>query len=297
MTSWPSSRRSRPAARCSKATRPTRQALWKRARRWAQQGAVIPESFGGAGFGHLGRDDRRGGQAGAGTDPFGPSVYLATEALLRSGSPAQQKSWLPRLADGSAIGCFAFAERPGQNAFESVEAKVSGESSSPGTKKLPVGDGDVASLAIVAAQDGSRVGLHLVDLSTSGVTRTPLESFDPSRSQAKLVFEGAACEPLAGTDAAAIAKLLDVAAVLQAFEQVSAATRVPRDREFVLGRCLGKPIAATEGGQASPGGPVVSRTARSNAYYAAWALSNDNPETIRSRALAPHRREGRASST
>lgn len=105
-------------------------ALWNGAAEMGWQGAVIPESFGGAGFGHLelAMIAEEVGRALA-PIPFGPSVYLATEALLRFGSPAQQKSWLPRLADGSAIGCFAFAERPGQNAFESVEAKVSVASS------------------------------------------------------------------------------------------------------------------------------------------------------------------------
>ncbi|MCA9501645.1 MAG: acyl-CoA/acyl-ACP dehydrogenase [Myxococcales bacterium] len=263
-------------------------ALWNGAAEMGWQGAVIPESFGGAGFGHLelAMIAEEVGRALA-PIPFGPSVYLATEALLRFGSPAQQKSWLPRLADGSAIGCFAFAERPGQNAFESVEAKVSGGKLS-GTK-LPVGDGDVASLAIVAAQDGGRVGLHLVDLSTSGVTRTPLESFDPSRSQAKLVFEGAACEPLAGTDAAAIAKLLDVAAVLQAFEQVGAATRALEiTREFVLGRyAFGKPIAAFQSIKHRLADLWCEiELARSNAYYAAWALSNDSPELAAAAPLA-----------
>ena len=39
--------------------------------------------------------------------PYSSSVYLATEAILAAGSEAQKEKWLPRLATGDAIGCFA----------------------------------------------------------------------------------------------------------------------------------------------------------------------------------------------
>ena len=67
--------------------------------------------------------------------PFGPSVYVATEAIIRFGSDAQKASWLPKLADGSAIGTFALSEKPGQNAAENVVASVSGGKLS-GVKKI-----------------------------------------------------------------------------------------------------------------------------------------------------------------
>ncbi len=262
--------------------------LWKGAAEMGWQGAVVPESFGGAGFGHLelamiayeiGRS--------LAPIPFGPSVYFATEALLGFGTDAQQKSWLPRLTTGEAIGSFAFAEKPGQNSIEGVQAIVEGGKIS-GTKS-PVADGDVAHFALVAAREDGALGLYLVDLGDSFVERTKLDSFDPSRSQARLVFDRAACERLGEADASAISSLLDRAAVLTAFEQIGAAERAFEiTREFILERyAFGKPIGAFQAVKHRMADLWCDiELARSNAYYAAWALSNDDPELCVASCLA-----------
>jgi acyl-CoA dehydrogenase len=263
-------------------------ALWKGAAEMGWLGVVIPEQHGGAGFGHLelAMIAYEVGRALA-PIPFGPSVYFATEALLRFGSDAQQAQWLPSLAEGSAIGTFALTEKPGQNAVEGIDATVEG-GRLRGTK-LPVADGEVARIAVVAARDQGKLGLYLVDLEGQGVTRTPLDSFDMSRSQARIDFEGAACEPLAGADEDGIARLLDVAAVLQAFEQVGAAERALEiTREFILGRyAFGKPIAANQAIKHRMADLWCKvELARSNAYYAAWALSAEDPELATAAAIA-----------
>jgi alkylation response protein AidB-like acyl-CoA dehydrogenase len=254
--------------------------LWKGAAEMGWQGAVIPEKFGGAEFGvlELAMIAYEVGRALA-PIPFAPSVYVATNAILRFGSAADQSAWLPKLASGEAIGTFALAEKPGQNAATDVEAKVSGGKLT-GTK-LPVADGDIANVAVVAAKEGAALGLYLVDLDGPGVTRTALESFDPSRSQARVEFKGAACTKLGKSDAASISAVLDCAAVLMAFEQVGAAERAFEiTREFILGRyAFGKPIAAFQGIKHRMADLWCEiEIARSNAYYAAWALSNDDPE-------------------
>ena len=262
--------------------------LWKGAAQMGWQGAVIPEQYGGAEFGHLelvmiayevGRS--------LAPIPFGPSVYFATEAILRFGSEAQKSTWLPKLADGSAIGTFALSEKPGQNAAENIAASVSGGKLSG--EKMPVADGDVASVAIVAAKEGGQVALYLVDLEGSGVERQALDSFDPSRSQARIRFDGVACEKLGDSDADAITRLLDIAAVLQSFEQVGAAERALEiTREFILGRyAFGKPIAAFQAIKHRMADLWCKiELARSNAYYAAWALANDDPELSTAGAIA-----------
>jgi len=255
-------------------------ALWKGAAEMGWQGAVVPEEFGGAGFGYLELAviAYEVGRALA-PIPFGPSVYVATEALLRHGSAAQKSAWLPKLANGSAIGTFALAEKPGQNAAEAISASVK-DGKLHGTK-LPVADGDVAAFAIVAAKEDGKTGLHLVPLDGAGIERKPLESFDPSRSQARIRFDGARCEPLAGADAAAIAALLDRAAVLTAFEQIGGADRALEiTRAFIVGRyAFGKPIAAFQAIKHRMADLWCEiEIARSNAYYAAWALANGDAE-------------------
>jgi len=262
--------------------------LWKGAAEMGWQGAVVPEQYGGAEFGHLelAMIAYEVGRSLA-PIPFGPSVYVATEAIIRFGSEAQKSNWLPKLADGSAIGTFALSEKPGQNAAENVAASVSGGKLSG--VKLPVADGDIANVAIVAASEGGNVALYLVDLEDSGVERQALDSFDPSRSQARIRFDGAACEKLGDSDADAIAHLLDVAAVLQAFEQIGAAERALEiTREFILGRyAFGKPIAAFQAIKHRMADLWCKiEIARSNAYYAAWALANDDPELGTAGAIA-----------
>ena len=262
--------------------------LWKGAAEMGWQGAVIPEQYGGAEFGHLelAMIAYEVGRALA-PIPFGPSVYVATEAIIRFGSDAQKSAWLPKLADGSAIGTFALSEKPGQNAAHNVAASVSGGQLSG--VKMPVSDGDVAQVAVVAAKEGGQLALYLVDLEGDGVECESLDSFDPSRTQARISFNGAKAERLGESNADSIAMLLDVAAVLQAFEQVGAAERALEiTREFILGRyAFGKPIAAFQAIKHRMADLWCKiEVARSNAYYAAWALANNDPELSTAAAIA-----------
>ncbi|MDH3213381.1 MAG: acyl-CoA/acyl-ACP dehydrogenase [Myxococcales bacterium] len=256
--------------------------LWKSAAELGWLGTVIPEEFGGAGFGalELAVIAEEVGRALA-PIPFSSSVYMATEALLLAGSPEQKQKHLPRLAAGESIGTFALAEKPGQNAAEAVETRF--ERGRLSGSKLPVPDGDVADFAVVAARTGKGVSLVLADLGADGVEARALASFDPSRSQARLRFENAPAELLGGEgEGAALAeRLLDRAAVLMAFEQLGGAARAFEiTKEFTLGRyAFGRPIASFQ--------VLKHRLAdlwcdieltRSNCYYGAWALSNDEDE-------------------
>src|SRR5712691_6367976 len=87
--------------------------LWRGMGEMGWMGTAIPETHGGAGFGYLELCviAEELGRSLAPT-PFASSVYLAAEALILAGSDAQKKAWLPKLAMGEAIGCFAFAEGP-----------------------------------------------------------------------------------------------------------------------------------------------------------------------------------------
>jgi alkylation response protein AidB-like acyl-CoA dehydrogenase len=255
--------------------------LWKGVAEMGWLGAVVPEAFGGAGLGYLELCliAEEIGRALA-PIPFGPSVFLATEALLHYGSDEQRKRHLPRLAAGDVIGTFALAEGSGDLApvglatrFE--KGRVTGE-------KLPVLDGGVAGLAVVAARGTAGPALALVDLDGPGVAREPLQSFDPSRPQERLVFDAAPAEALGPADAtAAIRGLLDRAAVLAGFEQLGGAARaLEATREYGLGRyAFGRPIASFQAIKHRLADLYAAiELARSNGYYAAWALSSGSDE-------------------
>ena len=257
--------------------------LWRGMAEQGWPGTAIPESYGGAGFGYLELCviAEELGRSLAPT-PFSSSVYLATEAILLAGSDAQKKTWLPKLAMGEAIGCFALAERAGAPSPKSIAARAR-DGKLHGTK-MPVADGDVADVAVVLARtDDMALSSFLVDLAGAGVTRTPVKTVDPTRSHARLVLDGAAGEPLGapGQGWALTQRVLDRAAVLVAFEQVGGAqAALDMAREYALGRfAFGRPIASFQAIKHKLVDMyVATELARSNAYYAAWALSTGAAE-------------------
>jgi len=269
---------------------PYDRALWKGLADMGFLGINIPEEHGGLGLGYLELCvvAEELGRALAPT-PFSSSVYLATEFLLAAGGEAQKAAWLPKLATGEAIGTFALAEGVGQASPKAVRAQVAGGALT-GTK-LPVPDGDVANFAIVAAQAPQGLSLFLVDLKGAGVTRTPVETIDPTRSHAKLDFAAAAAEPLGapGEGWAIIEAVFDKAAVLTAFEQVGGADKaLELARDYALERmAFGRQIGSFQAIKHMLADMYVSATlARSNCYYGAWALSTGASELAQAAATA-----------
>lgn len=252
---------------------------------------VIPEEFGGIGYGYLELCvmAEEVGRVLAPV-PFSSSVYLATEAILAGGSDAQKQALLPKLAAGESIGTFALSEGPRAATAASLTTTFK-DGKLDGTK-IPVPDGDVADLAIVAAKDsGGAVTLVCVDLTGSGVTRETVSTVDPTRSHAKITFSGAAAEPLgaAGDGWEATQKLLNRAAVLVAFEQVGGADAcVAMARNFSVERyAFARPIGSFQAIKHRLADMYVkTELARSNAYYGAWALSTDAPELALAAASA-----------
>jgi acyl-CoA dehydrogenase len=266
---------------------PFDRALWKGLGEMGFLGAAIPEEYGGLGAGYLELcviAEELGRSLAA--VPTASSIYIAAEFLLQAGSEAQKAAWLPKLASGEAIGTFAFGEGMGKVTPKAIKATVSGGKLTG--LKSPVPDGDVADIAIVAARTGSgsgegAIGLFLVDLSGPGVTRTAVDSIDPTRSQAEIAFDGAPAEALGeGRDGwATIANVFDRAAVLIAFEQVGGADRaLEMGRDYALERfAFGRQIGSFQAVKHMLADMYVSATlARSNAYYGAWALSTGSSE-------------------
>ncbi|HUJ97023.1 MAG TPA: acyl-CoA dehydrogenase family protein [Stellaceae bacterium] len=254
-------------------------ALWREIAEMGWIGAAIPEAFGGAGLGHLGLcvlAEELG--AALAPVPFASTAYLAAEAILIAGSPAQKERYLPKLASGAAIGTLAVAEGAGTRIASSVaQDRLSGT-------KQPVPDGDIADLAVVAALGTDRrAALFIVELAAPGVSRERIATIDPSRGHARLTFSSAAAEPLGapGGGAALIDKLFDRAAVLFAFEQVGGAqAALDMAKAYALERyAFGRPIGSFQAIKHKLADVyVATELARSNAYYGAWALSQNAPE-------------------
>jgi alkylation response protein AidB-like acyl-CoA dehydrogenase len=268
-----------PLALCRKvfeAGEPYGRELWSGGAELGWLGAVIPEAHGGAGFGHLELAllAQEIGRSLA-PIPFSSSVCLATEALLLFANDAQRAEHLPRLAAGTEIGCWAAEDAPGAPArFEG--GTLRGE-------KRPVLDGASAHFAVVRAQSKDGPVLALAPLAHASVSREPLGSIDPSRPQAALRFSGTPAELLgsAGKGAEQSARVLDHAAVLLAFEQLGLAERAFEiTMEFALERyAFGRPVASFQALKHRFADLYCAlELARSNAYFGAWALSEQTPE-------------------
>ena len=265
--------------------------LWQGLADQGYLGAAIPEAYGGLGASHLELCvvAEELGRAVAPV-PFSSSIGLTAELLLIAGSEAQKKRWLPALASGKTVGTLALTERPGRTTAATIQATVS-KGLLNGTK-LPVADGDIAHLGVVGARDSAGgVSLYLVDLTASGVTREVLPSIDPTRSQARITFNGAEAEPLgaAGQGLAIVDAAFDRAAVLIAFEQVGGADAALQAAcDYAQERfAFGRPIGSLQAIKHMLADMYVSATlARSNAYYGAWALSTASTELPQAAATA-----------
>ena len=251
-------------------------ALWKAVAGQGWMGAAIPEEFGGLGLGgielcaiaeELGRS--------LAPIPFASTVYFVAEALLLAGSQEQKAKWLPKIASGEIIGCFATVERPGVLTDAQVQAKV--DNGKLTGVKIPVTDGDVANLAVVLAREAGQTALYLVDLDDAGVVRETLQTLDPTRGVARLHFNGAAAERLgeAGEGLSMAEAVLNRAAVLLAFEQVGGADRaLEMAKAYALERyAFGRQIGSYQAIKHKLADMYIkNELARSNAYYGAWAL-------------------------
>ena len=269
--------------------------LWKGLAEMGFLGVAIPESFGGAGAGHLELCviAEEMGRAIAPV-PFASTIYLAAEAIMLAGSDAQKAKWLPAIASGAAIGTLALFEGAGNPSPKAIKVAASNGAIS-GTKS-PVPDGAIADFAIVAARTASTgretdIGLFLVDLSGDGVQRRSLSNLDQSHNQAEIIFDKCKAEPLGAANEgwSIVTRVLDRAAVLMAFEQLGGSDRaLEMGRDYALDRvAFGRPIGSFQAVKHLLADMYVSATlARSNCYYGAWALSTNAGELPEAAATA-----------
>ncbi|MFP6850460.1 MAG: acyl-CoA dehydrogenase family protein [Pseudomonas sp.] len=253
--------------------------LWTQLADMGWLGSVLPEAHGGLGLGHveLCAIAEEMGRVLAPV-PFASTLYFFAQALMQFGTEEQQAHWLPQVASGDCIGCFAAAEGAGEPIPARLQASVEGGRLRG--DKIPVIDGDVAHVAIVLAQGEQGPGLFLVDLREPGVKRAPLASLDPTRGLAGLSFADVAAEQLGrpGEGLRIATQVYRRAAALLAFEQIGGADRcLEMAKTFALERyAFGRPIASYQAIKHKLAEVYVrNELARSNAYYAAWALDKD----------------------
>jgi len=258
------------------------------------QSLTIPEEFGGSGFTYvelLVVLEEMG--AALLCAPFFSSVALAANALLTSGDDEAKKSFLPGIAAGETIATLAITEDNGKWDFGGIECKASklGDGWVLDGHKMFVIDGHVANLIIVAARTSAGVSLFAVQDDAAGLTRTPLPTMDQTRKQARIEFSGTPAT-LIGADGGAepgLTKTLDLAAVALAAEQVGGAQHVlDASVEYAKTRIqFGRPIGSFQAIKHKCADMLLEvESAKSAAYYGAWAAASDDEELPLAASLA-----------
>ena len=250
------------------------------------QSLTIPEEYGGSGFGYVELIVvlEEMGRALV-CAPYFSSVALAANALLHSGDEKAKSEYLPGIASGQTVATLAYTEPSGRWDLGGIELEATGSGDSwtlSGVKSYVL-DGHTASLLLVAARTPGGVSLFAVDGDAPGLTRTPLATMDQTRKQAKLELSGVPGR-LIGDEGAAgplLQKTLDLAAVALAAEQVGGAQRVlEMSVEYAKSRIqFGRPIGSFQAIKHKCADMLLEvESAKSAAYYAGWAASEDNEE-------------------
>ncbi|MDH3306309.1 MAG: acyl-CoA/acyl-ACP dehydrogenase [Acidimicrobiia bacterium] len=268
--------------------------LWADLAGMGWQAMAIPEKYGGAGFTFLelavlleemGRSLLPA--------PFLSSVILGANTVLLGGNEPQKESLLGGIASGELLLALAVTEPNGKWDSSGVEmqAEQSGDGWVLSGSKSFVIDGHVADTLIVAARTGGTgeddgISLFVVAGDASGVERSVLDTMDQTRKMATISFTDVSVGPDAllggeGVGWPIIAKVLEIAAVALAVEQVGGAQKVlDMAVDYAKVRMqFGRPIGSFQAIKHKCADMLVAvESAKSAAYYAAWAVAEDNDE-------------------
>jgi acyl-CoA dehydrogenase len=205
--------------------------------------------------------------------PFTSSVLLATEALQIAGTDAQKVKWLPKLANGSAIGTVALGE--GTAAAPGTRSALKVKDSSLSGVKMPVADASLAHFVVASGPDG----LWLVEMDAPGITVTGAETIDLVRKSSRISFANTPAAAMGGRGE--LERFLHSSAIFLAFEGLGGAESamemaVSYAKERVaFGRKIGGYQAVKH---RCADMYIKTQLARSHAYYGAWALSTHATE-------------------
>jgi alkylation response protein AidB-like acyl-CoA dehydrogenase len=260
---------------------------------WAQmaeqlglQGLAIAEEFGGSGFSfvELVVVLEEMGRALL-CSPFFSSVVLAGSVVMASGDEEAKKELLPGIASGELLATVALTEDSARwdEGAVALAATSTGDGWRLDGHKTYVLDGCLAQVILVVARSDAGVSLFAVVGSAPGLTRSSMPTMDQTRKQARLVFSSVPAR-LVGADGGGwpvVSRALDFAAIALAAEQVGGAQRVlEMSVEYAKTRVqFGRPIGSFQAIKHKCADMLLAvESAKSAAYYAAWAAAEDNSE-------------------
>lgn len=264
-------------------------ALWKKFAEQGWTGIIFPETYDGFGLGlfemavaleEMGRALVPG--------PFISTVLLAGSLLERAGTEEQKRKYLSAICRGEAKSTLALLERSGSWNLDSVMLQAKPQHDGSFTingDKLFVADAGIADFLLVAVRIEDAMAVLIVPGDAPGLTKTLMPGLDLTRRLYQVSFSKVnvpAGNLLArGMKArVAVEVALEVACVGLTAEMVGGMQRLlDTTVEYAKTRKqFGKPIGTFQAVQHQCADMLfLLEGARSSVYYAAWALSENEP--------------------
>jgi alkylation response protein AidB-like acyl-CoA dehydrogenase len=245
-------------------------------------GLNVPAALGGAGYSFL-EQALVFEEAGRSLlcAPYFSNVALATQLLLGLADDPTAAELLQSTVTGSALIAVAMTEDNGRWDVEGIELQASRGADRfllTGAKNYVI-DGNIADLLLVPARAGADLSLFVVEAGAPGLSRTPLETLDLTRKQARVTFTQTPARLIGaeGGAGAALDHMLNVAAVALAMEQVGGAQRcLDMAVEYAKVRVqFGRPIGSFQAVKHKCADMLIAvEKARSAAYHASWTVDH-----------------------
>jgi alkylation response protein AidB-like acyl-CoA dehydrogenase len=261
--------------------------LWQGIADQGWTGLLVPEEFGGLGLSlvELAVIAEEMGRASL-PSPFVSTLWAAA-LIERAGSEGQRAQYLEKIANGELKATVALLEESADwnPAAVSLRAELAGKEYRLNGRKEFVTDAAVADLIIVVARSGEKLVLLPVEKGASGLTITATPGIDATRKLYALDLADVAvaeAEALAfgqhtqeALEAATDVALVALCAELVGGMQWTLDTTV----EYAKTRTqFGKPIGVYQAVQHKCADMYVwLESSRSATYYAAWAVSENDP--------------------
>jgi len=257
--------------------------LWAKLAGQGFTGIIFPEDCGGMGLGkvELVLLIEEAGYALL-PGPLFSTVALAGAVIDAVASPELKKKYLSRISSGEARSTVAMIE-DGTPSWDPADLRMSAAGGKLTGVKLFVTDAAVADFIVVATKSG----VYAVDAKAPGLRISPMKAMDLTRRIYTVEFSNTPAERLGDGDR--LSQAFATAATALAAEMVGGMQRTLETTVAYAKtrKQFGKPIGIYQAVQHQCADMYLeTESARSAAYYAAWALEEQAPDAAVAVAIA-----------
>jgi len=270
--------------------------LWRAIADQGWTGLIIPEEHGGLGLGLL--------EMAVVSEEIGraclPGAFLSTlfsaALLMRAGSPKQKAKYLEAISAGELKATVAQLEANASWDLEAINTKAERDNGNLrlSGRKLFVPDAALADFVICVARNGESYTLLPVERGAEGLEIKSMPAMDATRKIYEVTFNdvSVADTEVFGADGdahGALCQAIQVATVALCAEMVGGMQWVlDTSVEYAKTRQqFGRPIGSFQAIQHMCADMLLmTESARSAAYYAAWALTEGAPEASSAVSIA-----------